>query len=106
MKLALCLGFVLVSATTVFASGGKVRQVDNRTPVKLPIRHADPWAVKALIEGTSISQPELSTIIGMLGGAANRSSNNTQGANSPLLKDGFLVVNPTDNSLWWYPKRN
>jgi len=25
-------------------------------------------------------------------------------AASNLLMDGILFVNPTDNSLWWYPK--
>jgi len=100
MRRALCLLIALTCSPAVFASGGAGKQTDNRVPVKLPIRHADPWAVKALIEGSSISQPELSTILGFNGGATNR------GGNSLLLKDGFLVVNPTDNSLWWYPKKN
>ena len=101
MKLlsAAILGFVGLAVS--FASGADKKQVDNRVPVRLQIRHADPWMVKALIEGASISQPELSTIWGVRGGGTNRGANNAQG--SSLLKDGYLVVNPTDNSLWWYP---
>ncbi|HSI71895.1 MAG TPA: hypothetical protein VK934_01860 [Fimbriimonas sp.] len=36
-------------------------------PVRVPIRSADPWAVKAMLEGTPISQPEISTIMGVRG---------------------------------------
>jgi len=42
--------------------------------------------------------PELSTLFFLMGapqGAAN-------GVNG-LLEGGKLLVNPTDNSLWWYP---
>lgn len=102
----ICLGLGAVCFTVSFASGGAGRQSDNRVPVKLSIRHADPWAVKAMIEGGAITQPELSTILALRGGSAGRSGGSTQNNNSPLLKDGFLVVNPTDNSLWWYPKKN
>lgn len=100
----MCLAVASMCFSAALASGGK-RQTDSRVPVKLPIRHADPWAVKAMIEGSSITQPELSTIMGVLGGTATTGANNRQGGNSPLLQDGFLVVNPTDNSLWWYPKK-
>lgn len=84
------------------AGGGAKKQADNRVPVRLPIHHADPWAVKALIEGSGITSPEISTVLKVTGGNLPGGQG---GANSPLLKDGFLVVNPTDNSLWWYPKR-
>jgi len=102
-KLALLvMGLTLASA---FANGGAKQQPDSRGPVKLPIHHADPWAVKAMLEGSSISQPELSTIRALRGGGAASGGNNAQGASSAYLQDGFLVVNPTDNSLWWYPKK-
>ena len=76
------------------------KQIDLRTPVRFEIHHADPWAVKAMLEGNPISQPEISTILGFRGGGSQRQTNK-----SPLLQDGYLVVNPTDNSLWWYPNR-
>lgn len=68
-------------------------------PFKFQIRHADPWFVKALIEGMPVPAPELSTVPGFAG-LLNRAAGTTMS----LLKDGFLVVNPTDNSLWYYPK--
>ncbi len=85
-----------------WASAGGKKQIDNPVPVKFPIRHADPWAVKAMIEGLNIKSPELSTVMNMLGGRPPAAQGNST---SPLLKDGYLVVNPTDNSLWWYPNR-
>jgi len=103
MKQAMLAGWMLGCVCVAVASGGAKKQVDTRVPVKLPIHHADPWAVKALIEGTNLQQPELSSIWGVRGG--NAAGNNSQTTNSPLLKDGYLVVNPTDNSLWWYPKK-
>ncbi len=105
MKSLVSVGLSLGCAAVLSASGGTGRQTDNRVPIRLPIRHADPWAVKAMMEGSSITQPELSTILGVRGGAMGRNATNGQAGNSPLLQDGFLVVNPTDNSLWWYPKK-
>lgn len=104
MRSLFCTSLAVLLGTTCFASGTGKKQIDMRVPVKLQIRHADPWAVKALIEGTSLPSPEISTIIGVKGNA-NGNGNNQQSGNSPLLKDGYLVVNPTDNSLWWYPKK-
>jgi hypothetical protein len=67
-------------------------------PIRIPIRHADPWMVKAMLEGMPVVQPEYSTLPGFagMGGGA------TQGLSS-LLSGGKLVVNPTDNSLWFFP---
>jgi len=101
--LAFALAFGCVGIAV--ASGGTKKQADNRVPVKLQIHHADPWAVKAMIEGAQITQPELSTIWGVSGGQGRQTGNTQQGKPSPLLQDGYLVVNPTDNSLWWYPNR-
>jgi len=96
LTLALCLvghGFV----------GHAKKQTNVTGPVKLAIRHADPWMVKAMIEGGQVTQPELSTLWGVTGNQPGAQSGNQGG--SPLLESGFLVVNPTDNSLWWYPKK-
>ncbi len=69
--------------------------------VRIPVRHADPWAIKAMMEGRPIVSPELSTLLNMMGqtGAAVAVA-----ATSNLLMGGVLFVNPTDNSLWWTPK--
>ncbi len=74
---------------------------NTRTPFKIQIRHADPWAVKALLEGNSLRSPELSTLPGFAG----IMSNGANAAQRQLLTDGFLVVNPTDNSLWYFPNK-
>lgn len=68
-------------------------------PFRIPIRHADPWMIKALLEGMPVRSPEMSTQPGFqgVGQAANTAAS--------LLKSGRLVVNPTDNSLWFYPDR-
>ena len=98
---AISLALALIATSATFATVGK--QTDNRAPVKLKMRHADPWAVKALLEGRSISEPELSTLWGVSPGKTGGQSNTP--SNSPLVRDGTLVVNPTDNSLWWFPKK-
>ena len=106
MKSLLILSLMGVLCAGVFASSGNKRQVDNRVPVRLQIRHANPWTVKAMLEGRSPNQPEISTLAGIgLGQTGQSGQNNQNVGSSALLKDGFLVVNPTDNSLWWYPKK-
>ena len=72
-----------------------------RTLIRIPVRHADPYAIKAMLEGKPIVSPEVSTIMlrmGQTGAAAAMASG------ADLLMGGVLFVNPTDNSLWWYPK--
>lgn len=71
---------------------------DPKAPFKIQIRHADPWAVKAMLEGMPITSPEISTLPGFKGVAAGASAGLTK-----FLKSGHLVVNPTDNSLWLFP---
>lgn len=72
----------------------------DRTPVRLPIRHADPWLVKAMLEGIQIRTPEMSSLPGFAGLMAG-AANGAQG----FIKNGFLMVNPTDNSLWFIPDK-
>lgn len=71
-------------------------------PIRIPVRHADPWAIKAMMEGRPIVSPELSQLL-LLGGQTGTAAAVAAGAN--LLMDGILFVNPTDNSLWWYPAK-
>jgi hypothetical protein len=45
-----------------------LKMLDGATrPVRVPIRSADPWVVKAMLEGTPVRQPEISTIMGVQG---------------------------------------
>lgn len=93
-----CFGLVAVSCAMAHAVG----QGSSKAPYKIQIRHADPWMIKAMIEGMPIRTPEMSTLPGFAGIAAGGAAS----AASSLLKDGFLVVNPTDNSLWYFPSKN
>ncbi len=69
-------------------------------PIRIPVRHADPWAIKALMEGRPLVSPEVSTILLLSGQPAMAGA---VAAASNLLMGGTLFVNPTDNSLWWIP---
>lgn len=77
--------------------GGAMAQ-SKPAPIRLKIRSADPWFVKAMLEGIAVDRPELSTVPGF-GGLGNATGQAVRG----LLSGGKLIVNPTDNSLWWYP---
>jgi hypothetical protein len=94
MKTALTLVLTLAIAGVGFAQTPN----HSKAPIRLKIRHADPWFVKAMLEGIAVSAPEMSSRPGFqgLGNAA------TQGLGK-LLKNGRLIVNPTDNSLWFFP---
>jgi hypothetical protein len=69
--------------------------------VRIPVRHADPWMVKAMLEGLAVRTPEISTTGGLqgLGGQAANAA-------ATFLRNGRLMVNPTDNSLWYIPNRS
>ncbi len=103
MRASLTFGLSFLLISSAFCLAGSRKQLNERVPVKFAIHHADPWSVKAMIEGTAIDTPELSSVRQLIG-AGNLLASGANGAGSPLLEDGFLVVNPTDNSLWWYPK--
>jgi hypothetical protein len=72
---------------------------ETRRPVRIPIRYADPYAVRAMIEGVAISSPEMSTLALLMGTPAGP----PVAAGIGFLRSGRLMVNPTDNSLWWIP---
>jgi len=80
-----------------FGQGSQVKV--RRQPVQIRVRHADPWAIKALLEGQSITAPELSTVLALMGMPAGA----TQGSGKPLFDDGKFIINPADNSLWFIP---
>ena len=103
MRASLTFGLTVLLMVSAFGTLGTSRQLSERVPVKFVIRHADPWAVKAMIEGTATDSPEISSVRNLIG-AGTLLASNTNGSGSALLQAGFLVVNPTDNSLWWYPK--
>ena len=90
---------ILMTAFAGVAAAGQIPTA-SRTPYQIKIRHADPWAVKAMLEGQSIVSPELSTVLAFVGMPQSA----TQSVNS-LVTGGKLIVNPTDNSLWFFPDK-
>lgn len=82
------------------AGGAIAQDLPRKTPVpiRIPVRHADPWFIKGMLEGIPLISPEVSTIIGFMGFP-------DAGANAvnKMFTGGRLVVNPTDNSLWFFP---
>lgn len=93
----LCLAIVAVCSVAICGAQGEQPKA-RRQAVQLRVRHADPWAVKALMEGQQIMSPEISTILNLMGMPPQMS----QGANG-LFNDGKFIVNPADNSLWFFP---
>lgn len=91
----------ILFASLALVSGWSMAQesAHYRRAVRIPIRHADPYTIKAMLEGRQVMFPEMSTIL-LLGGAGAASQGASQAANA-MFKDGFFFVNPTDNSLWF-----
>lgn len=127
MKLA-TVALISLAAVTGFSQGVPQLRV-KRQPIQIKIRHADPWAVKTLLEGGELRHPELSTILALMGGGTGggagapggaggaggqgqgggrgtgQPGQGGQGGNgtSPLFPGGKFIVNPGDNSLWFIP---
>jgi hypothetical protein len=90
---------LLLASLSLFALGQAAQAPTRRQPpVRIPIRHADPWFGKAMLEGVQVRQPELSTILGFMGLPSRMGQ-----TASTLIEGGRQIVNPTDNSLWFYP---
>jgi hypothetical protein len=129
MKLA---AFITISMLAVGAYAQGVPQFRLRPqPIQIKIRHADPWAVKTLLEGGELRAPELSTILALMGGTGGQGGQGGQGGagggrggaggaggrggaggaaggqggdgRSPLFPGGRFIINPGDNSLWFIP---
>jgi len=89
---------VLLVVLAALATGAFAQEYGR--PVRFVIRHADPWAVKAMLEGQALLSPELSTILGFMGAPPQ-----TQNAANGLFKNGKFVVNAADNTLYWFPEK-
>ena len=101
VKLWSCLSLLVLgvaSAWSAVAPQNPQGPLPNRRPVRIPIRHADPWVVKMMVEGQPVVMPEMSTIFGLFGAPPQAG-----GQMNGLFSGGHFLVNPTDNSLWWYP---
>jgi hypothetical protein len=89
----------------ILAAAAVVPSFAQGTPLgggvlKFRLIHADPWAVKSLLQGMPLISPEISTVLGFAGVPDQESQLLKQ-----FLGEGRLQVNPTDNSILWIPKR-
>lgn len=104
MWIAVAFGLLLATAGQAQTAPGGGNTTGPRAfgdPIRIPVRHADPWAIKFMLEGQSLISPEVSTILAFNGiaPAAGAIAN-------ALFRNGILVVNAADNSLWFFPFRD
>lgn len=95
MKQAIVFGVLLGLVSPAFS------QTNDIPAYRLPIYHADPWFVKSMLEGAPVTFPEMSTLMNV-GAFAQQAM---QSAGTALFSSGRWVVNPTDNSLWFFPNK-
>lgn len=87
--LALGLGLLLIPL-------GAAQDVIGGKVIKIRVNHADPWFIVAMLEGWSVTSPELSSLFGALGAPQAGTALNK-------LFKGKFIVNPTDNSILFFP---
>lgn len=101
MKPILSFSVLALSASALFAAQAPTPPqvpVPAKRAFRIPVRHADPWFLKGILEGQPLVSPELGTIMGLFG-APQQAAGQVNG----LFQNGKILVNPTDNSLWFYP---
>lgn len=87
----------VIALILALAVGAATAQAAKK-PIRIAVRHADPWALVALLEGRSLLSPEISTVMEFVGFPPPP----VQGFGR-LLPPGRLFVNPGDNSIWFVP---
>ncbi|HZH97482.1 MAG TPA: hypothetical protein VEX38_00805 [Fimbriimonadaceae bacterium] len=87
------------SAFAQTTGGIQTGQFKEPTVIRIPVFHADPYLIVALLEGRRVTQPELSSVFEFVGAppAAGEALTN-------LFGRGKLIVNPTDNSILFFPE--
>lgn len=65
-------------------------------PIRIEVRHADPYLIVALLKGLQPPFPELSTL-GVFGYQLPQDE-----TRNPFVR-GLLIVNPADNSILFFP---
>ncbi len=88
---------MLVILTLAVAACGFSQERKIPAPIKIPVYHADPWFIVAMLDGRSVSSPEMSTILGFMGAPPEAS----QAFNR--IFNGKFVVSPADNAIWFFP---
>lgn len=69
-------------------------------PVRIQVYHADPYLIVSLLEGRQVPFPEMSTLA-IFRFQPRQGGQQGQG----FYPEGTFIVNPTDNSIWYLPKR-
>lgn len=90
--------FTLFIATCVTCCAFSAQ--DRPKPIRIQIRHADPYFVKGMMEGRTLLSPELSTALDFMGLPGQVGS-----IIDSIFRDGTFLVNAGDNSLWWIPNQ-
>jgi hypothetical protein len=75
---------------------GLYGQVDG--PIRIPVEHADPYLVVALLTGQQVRMPEIGTAAPWFGPPP-------QAQGRGVGPEGTYIVNPTDNSILFIPKK-
>jgi len=95
------LTIALLSFAAAF-SFGQVTGPSSRQAVRIPVYHADPYFIKAMLEGKQVMAPEISALFGALNGQAGQAAQQAANGANAIFDNGFFIVNPTDNSLWFF----
>ncbi|MCC7433082.1 MAG: hypothetical protein IT363_00240 [Methanoregulaceae archaeon] len=90
---------IVLGLLASFAASAFAQDVIAGKVVRIRVNHADPWFIVAMLENWGVTSPELSTLFNALG--APQAGN----ALNRLFK-GKFVVNPTDNSILFFPDPN
>lgn len=85
-----------IGLTLLLLKVGAAQDVFAGKVIKIRVNHADPWFIVAMLEGWSVTSPELSSLFGALGAPQAGTALNK-------LFKGKFIVNPTDNSILFFP---
>jgi hypothetical protein len=85
-----------IGLTLLLLKVGAAQDVIAGKVIKIRVNHADPWFIVAMLEGWNVTSPELSTVFGALGAPQAGTALNK-------LFKGKFIVNPTDNSILFFP---
>lgn len=77
---------------------GVAQSSSRPAPIRLVIRKADPYFVKAMLENQPVMSAEMSTTMGAIG------MPQAAGVVNGFFGRGKFMVNPIDNSLWFFPE--
>lgn len=89
------LGLALLIALALVPFGSAQDLILGKV-LRIRVNHADPWFIVALLENWGVQSPELSTVFGALGAPQAGQALNS-------LFKGKFIVNPTDNSILFFP---